>query len=357
MSDVYRTIEAVWKIESTRLIAAIARVTPDIGIAEELEQDALVAALERWPEEGIPENPAPWLMTAAKRRAIDSHRRLSVLMDCFLNAYQQTCNSATSCTIKGGQVPSGHLNRSGLSRMNVVRRFLAISLLVVAAVSGSVSIGLFVLSPAGSLVLFQPQWPVAAVLCWDAFLSFLFFLQHSGMVRRSFRARLKQFIPPWSYSAAYTIASSIVLAAVVVLWQPTGRHLVVLEGLPLRIVQAVSVVAVAFFFWGAIALKGFDPFGLTPIRTHLRGWEEPRPAFVANGPYRWVRHPLYFSILLLLWFSPGLTLDRLLFNILWTAWIWIATRWEERDLESDFGDAYRQYQKRVPMLIPWRAAS
>jgi hypothetical protein len=59
MSDVHRAIEAVWKIESVRLIAAIARITGDIGIAEELAQDALVAALERWPEEGIPENPAP----------------------------------------------------------------------------------------------------------------------------------------------------------------------------------------------------------------------------------------------------------------------------------------------------------
>jgi RNA polymerase sigma-70 factor (ECF subfamily) len=80
MSDVHGTIEAVWKIESTRLIAAIARVTRDIGIAEELAQDALVAALERWPEEGIPENPAPWLMTAAKRRAIDSLRRGQMLV-------------------------------------------------------------------------------------------------------------------------------------------------------------------------------------------------------------------------------------------------------------------------------------
>ena len=75
MSDVHRTIEAVWRIESTRLIAGIARVTRDIGIAEELAQDALVAALEQWPEEGIPENPAAWLMTAAKRRAIDVVRR------------------------------------------------------------------------------------------------------------------------------------------------------------------------------------------------------------------------------------------------------------------------------------------
>jgi RNA polymerase sigma factor (sigma-70 family) len=75
MSDVARTIEALWKIESTRLIAAIARVTRDVGVAEELAQDALVAAIERWPEEGIPDNPAAWLMTAAKRRAIDSLRR------------------------------------------------------------------------------------------------------------------------------------------------------------------------------------------------------------------------------------------------------------------------------------------
>lgn len=81
MSDVSRTIEAVWKIESTRLIAALARVTRDIGIAEELAQDALVAALELWPGEGIPNNPGAWLMMAAKRRAIDSLRRSHMLVN------------------------------------------------------------------------------------------------------------------------------------------------------------------------------------------------------------------------------------------------------------------------------------
>ena len=80
MNDIHRTIEAVWKIESTRLIAAIARVTRDIGIAEELAQDALVTALELWPEEGIPNNPGAWLMMAAKRRAIDSLRRSRMLV-------------------------------------------------------------------------------------------------------------------------------------------------------------------------------------------------------------------------------------------------------------------------------------
>ena len=80
MTDIHKTIEAMWKIESTRLIAAIASVTHDIGIAEELAQDALVTALEQWPEEGIPENPAAWLMTAAKRRALDSLRRGRMLV-------------------------------------------------------------------------------------------------------------------------------------------------------------------------------------------------------------------------------------------------------------------------------------
>jgi len=80
MSDVSRTIEAVWKIESTRLIAGIARVTRDIGIAEELAQDALVTALEQWPQDGIPDNPGAWLMMAAKRRAIDSLRHSRMLV-------------------------------------------------------------------------------------------------------------------------------------------------------------------------------------------------------------------------------------------------------------------------------------
>ena len=75
MTDIHKTIEAVWKIESRRLIAAIARVTHDVGIAEELAQDALVTALEVWPAEGIPEKPGAWLMTAAKRHALDSLRR------------------------------------------------------------------------------------------------------------------------------------------------------------------------------------------------------------------------------------------------------------------------------------------
>jgi RNA polymerase sigma factor (sigma-70 family) len=75
----YRTIDAVWRIESPRLIAGLARIVRDIGVAEELAQDALVAALEQWPESGVPQNPGAWLMATAKHRAIDHLRRNKLL--------------------------------------------------------------------------------------------------------------------------------------------------------------------------------------------------------------------------------------------------------------------------------------
>jgi RNA polymerase sigma factor (sigma-70 family) len=74
-ADPHRTVDAVWRIESARLIAGLTRIVRDVGLAEELAQDALVAALERWPESGVPDNPGAWLMATAKHRAIDVLRR------------------------------------------------------------------------------------------------------------------------------------------------------------------------------------------------------------------------------------------------------------------------------------------
>jgi len=75
MAEATRAIEAVWRIESARLIAGLARMVRDVGLAEDMAQDALVAALEKWPETGVPENPGAWLMATAKNRAIDRMRR------------------------------------------------------------------------------------------------------------------------------------------------------------------------------------------------------------------------------------------------------------------------------------------
>ena len=77
-ADLNRTIEAVWRIESARLIAGLARMVRDVGLAEDLAQEALVAALEQWPESGVPDNPGAWLMATAKHRAIDRLRRAEV---------------------------------------------------------------------------------------------------------------------------------------------------------------------------------------------------------------------------------------------------------------------------------------
>src|ERR1700732_787365 len=78
-TDTHRAIDAVWRIESARLIAGLARIVRDVGLAEDLAQDALVVALQQWPKSGVPENPGAWLMATAKHRAIDHFRRSKLL--------------------------------------------------------------------------------------------------------------------------------------------------------------------------------------------------------------------------------------------------------------------------------------
>jgi protein-S-isoprenylcysteine O-methyltransferase Ste14 len=108
------------------------------------------------------------------------------------------------------------------------------------------------------------------------------------------------------------------------------------------------------FGWGVVALRSFDILGIGPIRARLRGTPHQPGPFVVRGPYRWVRHPLYSAILILFWTNPLMTSDRLLFNVLWTAWMIMGTVLEERDLVREFGEVYTEYKRKVPMLIPWR---
>ena len=79
--DVRRTIDGIWGIESARVIARVARLVGDVGVAEDLAQDALVAALERWPRTGVPDNPGAWLTATAKNKAVDLLRRRARLDD------------------------------------------------------------------------------------------------------------------------------------------------------------------------------------------------------------------------------------------------------------------------------------
>lgn len=231
-------------------------------------------------------------------------------------------------------------------------RLLDYALIVCAVVFGVGSILLLIASGSSGFTYFG--WSERDILLWDTFLSLVFFLQHSGMVRRSFRQRLAVVVSPSYHGAIYTIGSGIALAAVVIFWQRSEVSFFVLQGIPRLIAIGCSLLAVFIFVLSAYALRTFDPLGIGPIRAHLRQIIHQPSPFVVRGPYRWMRHPLYTCILVLFWANPDLTTDRALFNVLWTGWICIGAKLEERDLVCEFGDVYRRYQKHVPMLIPWR---
>jgi methanethiol S-methyltransferase len=191
-----------------------------------------------------------------------------------------------------------------------------------------------------------------ARLAWDALLCIVFFLQHSGMIRCGVKDRIARRIPATYYPALYSIGSGVALIALVLLWQPSGRFLFHLGAVGRWLSACVVVVAVVGFIWGVRSLRWFDPFGRLALQASLRGVTRPPPAFVAEGAYRVVRHPLYLFMLVLIWSTPRFTADQLLFNVLWTSWIVVGTKLEERDLVAEFGETYRRYQLTVPMLIP-----
>jgi protein-S-isoprenylcysteine O-methyltransferase Ste14 len=206
----------------------------------------------------------------------------------------------------------------------------------------------------GPVRVVQLASTTASALLLDGLLCGAFFVQHSGMVRRSFQERIARFVPGPYIPAIYAIASGLALGVLLVAWQPTGL-VIASAGGPFRwAVRSLAVVAVVVFVAGVRALRHFDPFGVRPIEAMASGRPLREIPLTIRGPYRWVRHPLYTAMLLLIWSHPELTADRLLFNVAWTTWIVVGTILEERDLVSVFGAEYRRYQRHVHMLIPVR---
>jgi protein-S-isoprenylcysteine O-methyltransferase Ste14 len=233
-----------------------------------------------------------------------------------------------------------------------------ITIIILAAAAGAVSmilLGLFLFfGPLGAVDLGLAG---GAALVWDGSLVLAFCLQHSIMVRRSFRRWLERFVDPLYHGAIYSLASAVALLAMVLLWQESAIVLWKLEGGWRWAARALFVLAVAGFPWGAAALGKFDAFGVEPIRARLAGRGIRHTPFSIRGPYRWVRHPLYLFVLVLMWACPDMTAERLLLNALWSTWIVIGSILEERDLVAAFGDDYREYQRSVPMLLPWKRPS
>ena len=236
-----------------------------------------------------------------------------------------------------------------------MNRFAASCVIVLSTVLGGGSLLLFgAFLIAGPFTIIRFDVSEGQALVWNGSLSMLFFIQHSGMIRATFRNWLSSAVPSHYHPATYSIASGIVLTTMVLLWQTSQTVLFRIQGPLEALPRAISLLAIGGFIWGVRALRTLDAFGRIPIVVHLRGKQLRPPDFVLRGPYLWVRHPLYFFMLVLIWSTPNMTSDRLLFNVLWTFWIVLGSYLEEKDIVAEFGERYRDYQKTVPMLLPWR---
>lgn len=229
--------------------------------------------------------------------------------------------------------------------------YVLVSLTIAVGAVALVLFGVFLFT--GGLHIVDLGLAPAWLLVFNVFLCLVFFVQHSGMVRSSTRRWMSRFISERYLGVVYTLVSAVVLLALVVLWQESVWLLASAEGLYRWSLRAVFFVALAVNLWGTWSLRAADIFGTEPLLRQAPASLPPTP-MVVRGPYRWVRHPLYLTTLLLIWSQPDLTADRLLFNGLFTFWIIAGTVLEERDLVAVYGDSYRDYQRSVPMLVPYR---
>jgi protein-S-isoprenylcysteine O-methyltransferase Ste14 len=227
--------------------------------------------------------------------------------------------------------------------------------LTLAGFIGGGGLGIFMLFLfAGPFNLVNLGLGETTALLFNTILCLAFFIQHSLMARKSFHQKLAGFLPSQYRGAMYAIASGLAVLVLVVFWQESVYMLISPQGLLRLILRAIFILAIAGVAWTIWALGLFVNFRLQPLVDDLRGTDPKPMPFIARGPYRWVRHPLYLFSLLMIWSFPDLTLDRLLFNILFTSWVIAATLLEERDLVATFDERYRNLQHKVPMLIPLR---
>lgn len=212
--------------------------------------------------------------------------------------------------------------------------------------------GLFLFGYSFSVV--EMGFSRTGALAWNSLLCLLFFVQHSTMIRKPFRHRLTDIVPPHFQGALYTVASGAVLIGLVSFWQNSEQVLVSLQSVSRWVAHGIFFASLIGMMWSMRALHSFDVFGNQQILAHILASHARDMPLTIRGPYRWVRHPLYFFTLVLIWCCPDVTVDRLLFNVLFTAWIVFGTFLEERDLVSEFHETYHNYQRQVPMLIPWK---
>jgi protein-S-isoprenylcysteine O-methyltransferase Ste14 len=197
------------------------------------------------------------------------------------------------------------------------------------------------------------EGPLGAAFAVDLGLLALFALQHSGMARRGFKSWLTRFVPPAAERSTYVLLTNAALILLFAFWRPLGGVVWEVESTAGRVLlYGLFAAGWLIVLAATFLINHFDLFGLRQVWLYLRGQVYTTLRFRTPGPYRLVRHPLYVGWLLTFWATPTMTATHLLFAVVTTVYILFAIRLEERDLVASFGEAYADYRRRVPMLVP-----
>lgn len=197
--------------------------------------------------------------------------------------------------------------------------------------------------------------PVPLAIVVDVALMALFAVQHSIMARAGFKAWWTRLVPKPIERSTYVLASSAALALLCWQWQPLPDIVWQVD----RPHFAAALTALGLIGWGIVfsstfLINHFELFGLHQVANNLAGRPMPPARFRTPLYYNFVRHPLYFGLIVAFWTAPLMTTGHLLFASVTTAYIFVGIVLEEGDLIDLFGDDYRRYRQRVSMIVPWR---